>query len=306
MINGFIRYLETERRFSPLTLRNYRADMERFVGWMTAGTMEFEPGDITVERIRDWILVRSDRDRVSAASMNRELSTLRSWCRWMVRTGGMQKDITRGIHSLKSSKHLPAFVPESRMRDIVERCDEASPADGTKDSFCAERDALMVLMFYTCGLRLAELVAVDRDDFAADFSSLRVHGKGNKERVVPVLEFVREKILDHLSRIEGQNICKIEEKALFLTLKGRRISRSVVQRAVRAALVEAEVQGKKSPHVLRHTFATHLMNGGADMRDIQELMGHASLQATQIYTHNSIARLQEVYRNAHPRTRDGE
>ncbi len=268
--------------------------------------MVFDPKEITAETIRNWIICRSDTGGVSAASMNRELSSLRSWFRWMVRTEQVDRSVADAVHSLKSPHRLPAFVPESRMRSIVSQCDEvAATADANLD-FKAERDALMVLMFYTCGLRLAELVAVDRDDFSADFRSLRVHGKGNKERIVPLLDFVREKILAHLARIEGQNICKIGEKALFLTLKGRRISRSVVQRAVRRELEAAEVQGKKSPHVLRHTFATHLMNGGADMRDIQELMGHASLQATQIYTHNSIARLQEVYRNAHPRARDGE
>ena len=165
---------------------------------------------------------------------------------------------------------------------------------------------MIVLRFYACGLRLAELVDIDRGDFSDDFTSLRVRGKGDKERLVPVLEFLREKILHYLTLIEGQNICNSSEKALFLTHKGKRISRMTVYRVVRGELEQSGVQGKKSPHVLRHTFATHLLNGGADMREIQELLGHASLQATQVYTHNSIARLREVYAKAHPREKEGK
>ena len=163
------------------------------------------------------------------------------------------------------------------------------------------RDALRARV-----LELMELVGIDRDDFSADYASLRVRGKGDKQRMVPILEFVREKILSYLDLIARQNICNSAEKALFLTHKGKRISRSVVYRMVRAELTRAGVQGKKSPHVLRHTFATHLLNGGADMREIQELLGHASLQATQVYTHNSIARLREIYAKAHPREKGGK
>ena len=163
------------------------------------------------------------------------------------------------------------------------------------------RDALRARV-----LELMELVGIDRDDFSADFSSLRIRGKGDKERIVPMLEFVREKILHYIGLIERQNICISSEKALFLTHKGKRISRTAVYRTVQEELDRAGVQGKKSPHVLRHTFATHLLNGGADMREIQELLGHASLQATQVYTHNSIAKLREIYTKAHPREKGGE
>ena len=162
-----------------------------------------------------------------------------------------------------------------------------------------------MLLFYSCGLRLAELVGISRDDLSADGTSLRIRGKGDKERMVPILEEVRDKIRHYLRVIERQKICKSEEKALFLTQQGKRISRTTVYRLVQDELTRAGVQGKKSPHVLRHTFATHLMNGGADMREIQELLGHASLQATQVYTHNSIARLREIYAKAHPREQKG-
>ena len=186
------------------------------------------------------------------------------------------------------------------MTTIVSECSPDS------EDFQTERNSLIILMFYACGLRLAELVGIDRSDFSADYTSLRVRGKGDKQRMVPILEFLREKILHYLGLIERQNICISSEKALFLTHKGKRISRSVVYRTVQEELTRAGLQGKKSPHVLRHTFATHLLNGGADMREIQELLGHASLQATQVYTHNSIARLREIYAKAHPREKGGK
>ena len=210
MIADFVRYLEAERRYSPLTVRNYRHDVEQFLAWLGVDDARFEPQRITTDDIREWILYRTETGRVSAASMNREIS------------------------------------------------------------------------------------------------SLRIRGKGDKERIVPMLEFVREKILHYIGLIERQNICISSEKALFLTHKGKRISRTAVYRTVQEELDRAGVQGKKSPHVLRHTFATHLLNGGADMREIQELLGHASLQATQVYTHNSIARLREIYAKAHPREKGGK
>ena len=181
------------------------------------------------------------------------------------------------------------------MRGILEQCVDSQTA------FEQERDALIILLFYACGLRLAELVAINRTDLSADLRTLRVRGKGDKERLVPIVSYLSEKISAHLDTISRQQICNFEENALLLTCKGRRISRTAVYRIVQRTLGEAGVQGKKSPHVLRHTFATHLMNGGADMREIQELMGHASLRSTQVYTHNSIARLREIYASAHPR-----
>ncbi|WP_418991748.1 tyrosine-type recombinase/integrase [Alistipes sp.] len=300
MLAEFIRYLEAERRFSPLTVRNYRRDVEQFLRWLDTDDAHFDPNAVSRDEVRAWIIHRTEQGKISAGSMNREVSSLRALFRWLLRTGAVEKDIFRGIHSLKTSRRLPAFVPETRMTQIVGACECDS------EDFITERNSLIVLLFYACGIRLAELVGIDRGDFSDDLYTLRVRGKGDKVRLVPVMEEVRRKILHYMGLIERQNICKSQEKALFLTLKGERISRSVVYRTVKAELAEAGVQGKKSPHVLRHTFATHLMNGGAGMREIQELMGHASLQATQVYTHNSIARLRDVYAKAHPREKGGK
>lgn len=306
MLTDFIRYLEAERRYSPLTVQNYRRDLERFIAWwQEEHRVSFAPALVESSDLHAWIIHRSDVGKVKAASMNRELSSLRSYFRFLRMRKVIEQEPFAHIRSLRTAHRLPAFVPESRMSGILAQCveehackDEAAEASAC---FVQERDALIILMLYACGLRLAELIGIDRNDFSADLNTLRVRGKGDKERLVPILPYVREKLTAHLDTISRQQICKIEEKALFLTCKGVRISRSAVYRLVNRVLAEAGVQGKKSPHVLRHTFATHLMNGGADMREIQELMGHASLRSTQVYTHNSIARLREVYQNAHPR-----
>lgn len=300
MLHDFLQYLAAERRYSPLTLRNYERDLHLFFAWLGVTETTFDPVVLDEECLRQWILHRTESTRLSASSLNRELSTLRSFSHWLHRTGRTDRDASLHIASLKTPKRLPVFVPESRMTGIVRDCETES------DAFTTERDALVILLFYACGLRLSELVGIDRDDFRDDYRSLRVLGKGDKERVVPVLEFVREKILRYLDMIDRQKICKSAEKALILTQQGRRISRSTAYRIVKAELTRGGVQGKKSPHVLRHTFATHLLNGGADMREIQELLGHTSLQATQVYTHNSIAALRRIYAKAHPREKRGK
>ena len=299
MLDDFIRYLATERRYSPLTVRNYRHDVERFIAWWseTAGE-NYDPAKVTKEHLREWIVDRSETGhgkstadhpvKIKASSLNRELSSLRAYFRFLHRRGIIERDPAHLLPALRTGRRL------------VEEC--FAPSEGVDHE--TQRDRLIILLFYTTGLRLAELLAIDMDDFSADLSSLRVVGKGDKERLVPILKPVAEKIAAYRAEIERQQICKSGEKALFLTCRGVRISRSKVYRVVQATLSEGDVQGKKSPHVLRHTFATHLMNGGADLREIQQLMGHSSLQSTQVYTHNSIARLREVYATAHPRERE--
>lgn len=296
-IDDFLKYMEAERRFSPLTIGNYRRDIGNFVAWAERGGEPFDPERIGTEDIREWIIYRTDECGIGASSMNREVSSIRSLFRYLRGKGVVGRDIFAGIGSLKTPKRLPSFVPESRMPDLLEElCDGYESGD-----FESMRNALIVQMFYMCGLRLAELVGIDTDDFSSDFSLLKVRGKGDKERVVPIVESVGGRIEDYLLTVERQNICRNGEKSLFLTRDGARISRTTVYRIVRRALERVGIQGKKSPHVLRHTFATHLLDAGADMREIQELMGHSSLKTTQVYTHNSITALCEVYAKAHPR-----
>ena len=188
MLDRFIHYLAAERRYSPLTVRNYRRDIERFFTWLGFDAERDDPNRITTEDIREWMIHRTEHDKVGARSMNREVSSLRTLFHWLQSKRIVERNVVKTIASLRISQRLPAFVPESRMAMVVENCEEEN------DDFERERDALIILLFYTCGLRLAELVATNRNDFADDLRSLRVRGKGDKERIVPILEFVREKI----------------------------------------------------------------------------------------------------------------
>ncbi|MBO5875232.1 MAG: tyrosine-type recombinase/integrase [Alistipes sp.] len=312
MIHAFLTYIESERRYSPLTVRNYRHDLELFDAWRKGvvadriaeaeaeGKRCDDKPEIQYTKsddIREWILYRTNADKISPASMNRELSTLRSFFKYLRQTGAVKSDIFSRIGSLKSAKRLPSIVPESRIPQMLDATAEGSSAN----DFEQVRDALMVLMFYKCGIRLAELIGINTEDLSADLGQLKVRGKGDKERIVPLTDSVRTVLRNYFDAIKGQKICNSQEKALFLTIEGKRVSRTRVYRTIRSALAEIGMQGKKSPHVLRHTFATQLLNAGADMRDIQELMGHSSLSSTQVYTHNSIGTLQRVYAKAHPR-----
>lgn len=288
MIEAFLQYLEAVRRYSPLTVAAYRRDIEAFAAWY-GGSLE----RVQSEDLRDWIMYRTVRKH-APASVNRSLAALGAFFRYLRREGVVPRDVFGPIRSLKVPKRLPAFVPSKQMRAIVE-----DTAEEASETALPPRDALILLLFYTCGLRLAELVGLNRADVAGD--TLRVRGKGDKERLIPLLPAVRVKIEEHLSR---QNICISDSKALFLSSYGERISRTAVYRVVRAELQRVQVRGKSSPHVLRHTFATELLNHGADMRAIQELMGHASLASTQIYTHNSIDALKKTYAAAHPHSQN--
>jgi integrase/recombinase XerC len=186
------------------------------------------------------------------------------------------------------------------MEDVVAELRE----DIASEDFERLRDALIILLIYTAGLRLSELVNANMSDVSADYATLRVMGKGRKERVQPLLGSLRQVIEKYFIQISSQNICTGQKKALILSKKGEPLSHRTMQRIVDRVLKAAGVPGKTSPHVLRHTFATHLLNFGADLRDIQELLGHSSLKATQVYTHNDFERLKLVYSEAHPRERD--
>ena len=312
MIEQFLTHIESELRYSPLTVRNYRRDITLFDAWRQnyvanhiaeaqangkACDDRYEIEHTKSEDIHQWIIDRSKSGKVSPASINRELSSLRSFFGYLRKHKITSEDIFAHIGTLKRPKRLPAAIPQTRITQVLEQCAEkASSLD-----FEQVRDAVVVMMFYKCGLRLAELIGINISDISAELDSVKIRGKGDKERIVPIVGSVRTVLQNYFEVIKGQNICKNGEKALILTVEGCRISRMKVYRLVRSALSEAQIQGKKSPHILRHTFATQLMNAGADMRDIQELMGHASLRSTQVYTHNSIQQLQAVYAKAHPR-----
>jgi integrase/recombinase XerC len=186
------------------------------------------------------------------------------------------------------------------MEDVIGELRE----DIASDDVVRLRDALIVLLIYTAGLRLSELVEANVEDLSADYATLRVMGKGRKERIQPLIASLGEVLKKYFIQNSSQNICTGQKKALILSNKGARISRRTVERIVDKKLKGVGIQGKTSPHVLRHTFATRVLNEGGDLREIQELLGHSSLKATQVYTHLDIERLKHAYAMAHPRERE--
>ena len=297
LVDQFLEWLECERRYSPLTVRNYRHDVDEFLSWCGTTREEFEPHRIKREDVVDWSIHLLEDRRLKSASVNRAVASLRTLWRWMAARGYVDANITNVISQLKTPKRLPSFVPESRMEEVLATMRD----DLASDDFLRVRNVVIVLLIYTAGLRLSELVGANVEDLAPDYSSLRVVGKGNKVRVQPLIEGMAPILKKYFSQFSLQNICIGQKKPLILSQKGRRISQRTVERIVDGVLRSAGVQGKTSPHVLRHTFATHLLNRGSDLREIQELLGHSSLVATQVYTHTNIEQLREVYAAAHPR-----
>ena len=300
MIDAFVTYIQAEKRYSPLTVRNYRHDLESFFSWCASNAEispeKFDVKSVTAEDIREWIVYRTGVDEIGASSMNRELSSLRSFYRFLRQRGVVSQDIFCRIPPLHTSRKLPTFIPETRMSDLLESLREKS----SEGDFFEQRNALIISLFYSCGIRLAELQGICFGDFAADLSTVHIQGKGDKHRMIPILPDMSARIRAYIDRMKEMGFNTSVKAPLVVSEKGNALSRSSIQRIVSSELREANVQGKKSPHVLRHTFATHLMNKEADMRDIQELLGHSSLRTTQCYTHNSITQLQEVYKRAHP------
>ena len=296
MINRFIEYIESGKRYSKLTVRNYKRDVLGFAEWFNdrIGFDKFDATKVSAEDIRDWIIYRLDTAELSAASMNRELSSIKSLFSYLRRIGVVEKDITKRISSLKTPKVLPQFVPQSRMDELLESTREQMYSQ----EFKQVRNSLIISLLYGCGIRLAELLDIKLGDITN--GSVKIHGKGDKDRLVPLLPELVSRVEAY---VECCRRCGIELTAadkLIVGTAGKPLSRSTVQRVVRQEMMAANVQGRKSPHILRHTFATHLLGKGADMREIQELMGHSSLSTTQHYTHNSIGQLLSVYDKAHP------
>ena len=295
----FSDYISAERRYSPLTVRNYMRDIQDFIAWGTENSAEeFLLVEVKGEDVRSWSLYLADERKLKPQTINRIVASLRSLYRYLQKNSIISKDVLVRVHSSKIAQRLPKFATTEQMICVVDRVLHNLSYGEWRE----RRDAMITLLLYTCGLRLAELIGIDKGDFSADYGTLRILGKGSKERMIPLISRVKDEVKRFIEENSPENICISEKNALFLSSQGCRISRSDVQRSVARLLRECGVQGKCSPHILRHTFATHLLNDGADLREIQALMGHSSLKATQVYTHNDIARLQKVYAEAHPRS----
>lgn len=296
MIDRFIAHIESEKRYSELTVRNYRRDIEAFAEWFKCrvATDSFDASKVEQNDIRDWIIYRLDTAKLKPQSMNRELSSLKSFFRYLRKVKVVEEDPFKRIGSLKTDKPLPQYVTESRTKPLLLNLRELSRSPVLKE----QRDGLIISLLYGCGIRLAELLSIRLCDITN--GAVKIHGKGDKERLVPLVKELEVRIEVYIDTCRTNGIELQGEDRLIVGSTGKPLSRITVQRVVAEYMAQANVQGRKSPHVLRHTFATHLLGRGADMREIQELMGHSSLKTTQQYTHNSISQLQDIYDKAHP------
>lgn len=287
----FLRFLEFEKRYSAHTISAYELEIERFLQFLSAEDIAFESVDYRV--VRHFLASMKENGR-QASSINRSISSLRSFYKFLVREGYIVSSPMQLVQALKTPKRLPVVVESEKMVDLLEkrRIDQ--------DSFEEARDFLILEMLFGTGIRVSELLAIQEGDIDTYNSRIRIFGKRNKERLVPIHRTLLEEIKQYLALKNAQDF-KNKSSYLIVTKEGKQAYRGLVYNRVRQSLGHITSQQKKSPHVLRHTFATALLNNGADLNAIKELLGHAGLAATQIYTHNSVERLKSIYKQAHPK-----
>lgn len=287
----FLRFLEFEKRYSTHTILAYELEIERFLQFLSAEDIAFETVDYRV--VRHFLVSMKENGR-QASSINRSISSLRSFYKFLVREGNIVSSPMQLVQALKTPKRLPVVVESEKMVYLLEK------GRINQDSFEEVRDFLILEMLFGTGVRVSELLAIQEGDIDTYNSRIRIFGKRNKERLVPVHRTLLEEIKQYLTLKNAQDF-KNKSSYLIVTKEGKQAYRGLVYNRVRQHLGRITSQQKKSPHVLRHTFATALLNNGADLNAIKELLGHAGLAATQIYTHNSVERLKSIYKQAHPK-----
>ncbi len=275
-----------EKKFSEHTLLAYQKDLEQFQEY-TFSLYEIEAlTEVNSMIIRSWVVFLIDQEELSVSSVNRKISTLKSFYRFLQKSGLLKQSPASQIKSLKEGKRLPRFISEKEMEDLLDRIEFEDGEEGI-------RNKLIIALFYVTGMRLSELCHLKLEciDYGKQF--IKVLGKGNKERFIPVVKEVLELVKEYEDRALPQ-VYLFEDN-------GEQIKRHKVQAVVKEKLNLVTTQTKKSPHILRHSFATHMLNRGADLNSIKELLGHSSLAATQVYTHTSFEQLKNIYKQAHPR-----
>lgn len=294
----FLRYQRLERNASPNTLEAYRSDLEQFMAWLVG---QFDDSasweSVTREEIRGWMAEMSEKG-LSKSTMIRKTAALRSFYKYMVKRGHLPKNPTALMPSIKKGRHLPPVVTEPEVKYMLD-----GVLDLDADDQVLER--AIVELLYGSGIRVSELTSIQLDDIDLHKQLLRVVGKGRKERIVPIGTKATEAInrwLEARKRIAAESKGAASQH-LFLTKRGGKPYREFIYRVVNDIMREMEV-GQKSPHTLRHTFATHMVDHGADIRVVKELLGHSSLATTQIYTHTSKEHVRKAYIKAHPRAGD--
>lgn len=288
----FIEYLQYEKRSSPHTITSYKTDLSQFQSFCEDAFELKGILEANHQVVRSWIVYLIESG-ITTRSVNRKISSLKSFYRHAKRMGEIEINPMQKIVSPKSSSRLPVFVEAESMEDLFSDIEFDEGFDGL-------RDRLIIELLYNTGIRLAELINIKDVDYSASRHSLKVLGKRNKERIIPTSKSLEQAILDY-QKSRDQDITGYSGEFLLVTNKGEKLYEKFVYRVVVKYLGKVTTVSKKSPHVLRHTFATHMLNNGADLNTIKEILGHANLSATQVYTHNTIDKLKNVYKQAHPR-----
>ena len=295
-IGDFLDYLTFERNVSPNTISAYRDDLESFVGFLCNDYLSLGRDQLDLRRI-DHLAVRSylahlSRRKLARSSSARHLSALRTFFKYLVREGVVDANPARTVATPKREKHLPAVLQTSDVALLLEQPDTSTTL--------GLRDAAWIELLYASGLRISELVGIDIDDLELRARLVKVRGKGSKERIVPFGTKAEAALRAYLA-VRGELVRDADEQAVFVNYRGQRITTRSIHRLFEEYVRDAALRTGVSPHTLRHSFATHLLNAGADLRGIQELLGHASLSTTQKYTHLNDWQLMAVYKKAHPR-----
>ncbi len=290
---GFIQWLRFEKRYSPHTVISYNTDLKAFFGYLGENyPLITDIGAVDHYQIRSWLAHLKDTNNQSATTLNRKISTLNSFYKFLLRQGAVTANPAHKIHSLKKPERLPVFLKEEEMKQLFE---EESFGEGFKGM----TDRLICDLLYNTGMRRQELLDLKVSNIEWNLGQLRVWGKGNKERLIPVSAVLLDALRDYIKA--KKEIEDVDRVQLLVLESGKPVYAGYVYLAAKEYLGKVSTLKKKSPHVLRHTFATHLLNNGANIQAIKDLLGHSSLAATQIYTHNNIAKLKEIHRRAHPR-----
>ncbi len=291
-LKSFIQYIKFEKRFSPHTVEAYESDLEQFFTFLNVTYGESDIVKVTHPMIRSWIVSLMENG-TTPRSINRKLSSLKTFYKFLLRNETIKINPMQKIQAPKTSKRLPVFVDESSMKLLFEQVDFG-------EGFIAGRDRLLMEIFYATGMRVSELVNLKDKDIDLPNSQVKVLGKRNKERIIPYTRVIRQMIQEYQS-LKSKQSFSFSSDNLFVSKDGKPLSRMTAYNLVKKYLSTVSTLDKKSPHVLRHTFATHMLNNGADINSIKEILGHANLSATQVYTHNTIEKLKQVYKQAHPR-----
>lgn len=291
-ISSFADHLKFEKRYSVHTVRSYHDDLDQFSEYIIGAFGETAIEGISTSIVRSWLAALKN-EGLSSRSINRKISTLKSFFKFVIRSGKLKKSPVTAIVSPKISKRLPVFVEENDMETLFRHVEFG-------DNWNGYTGRLALAMLYELGLRLSELVncRVGQVDFAN--KHIKILGKGNKERIIPVNTDLLKSI-DEYQKRKAAEFENYDVNYLLVNDKGNKLYPKFIYRLTTKYLPEVTTVKKKSPHILRHSFATHLMNNGAELNAVKELLGHASLAATQIYTHNTIEKLKNVHKKAHPR-----